>query len=73
MRAAVDPEVSNTTAHQESRLAIFREGTLEDVEQIDALTSEDFEGRFDHIHLPEDRPPTSTELQRAAEQFLAAL
>ncbi len=73
MRAAVDPEASNTTAQQESPPVTFREATLEDVEQIDALTSEDFEGRFDHIHLPEDRPPTPSELQRAAEQFLAAL
>jgi type IV secretion system protein VirD4 len=73
MRAAIDPEVSNTAAQQESPPVTFREATLEDVEQIDSLTSEDFDGRFDHINLPEDRPPTPTELQRAAEQFLAAL
>lgn len=73
MRAAIDPEVPNAPAQQESPPVTFREARLEDVEQIDALTSEDFEGRFEHIHLPEDRPPTPSELQQSVEQFLAAL
>lgn len=70
-RAAPDPEVPNT--HQESSTVTFREATLEDVEHIESLTLEDFQDRFDHIHLPEDRPPTSSELQRAVDQFLAAV
>jgi type IV secretion system protein VirD4 len=70
-RAATDLEVPNTS--QESSAATFREATLEDVEQIDSLSLEDFEDRFDHIHLPEDRPPTPSELQRAVDQFLAAV
>jgi type IV secretion system protein VirD4 len=71
--AAVDPEVAPAAAHQESPSVTFREATLEDIEHIDTLTSEDFEHRFDHIHLPEDRPPTPGELQQSVEQFLSAL
>ncbi len=44
-----------------------------DVEQLESIVLEDFVAYFDSVHLPQDRSPTDTELQMAADEFLASL
>jgi type IV secretion system protein VirD4 len=44
-----------------------------DIESLETMTLDDFAADFDSVHLPQDRAPTDTELQIAADEFLAAL
>ncbi len=53
--------------------SVWRPPDASDVERLDSLTLADFGTKLDHIQLPQDRPPSESELQTAVDQFLAAL
>lgn len=52
--------------------AIHR-ANVADLEHLDSIALDDFVANFDSVHLPQDRPPTDTDLQLAADEFLTAL
>lgn len=54
-------------------VASVREPTVADLPNLASLTLEDFAGHYDKVEVPQDRPATAQELQRAVDQFLAGL
>ena len=50
-----------------------RDGTTEDVAQLDSLELSDFEADFESVQTPVDHPPTDLELHVAADQLVTAL
>jgi type IV secretion system protein VirD4 len=68
-RAESQTEDSTMDAHT---VATHRANVV-DIEKLESIMLEDFVANFDSVHLPKDRPPTDTELQLAADEFLATL
>ena len=53
---------------------VIREGTVADVERIEALTLEDFATDFSKVRMPDqDGPLSEAEMRVAVESFLVSL
>ena len=71
--SASAPAAGADLPHAAGTEGAWRTPDASDIERLDSLTLSDFGTRLDDIQLPQDRPPTDGELQRAVDQFLNAL